>query len=55
MSILAIIRRHRQEQFAADRLMHPSASMRRRAVWLAMAAHRDSDRIAMAMCRTFEE
>lgn len=52
MSMPDIIRRHRQEQFAADRLMHPSASMRRRAVWLAMAAHRECDRIVMGECRT---
>lgn len=55
MSVLAITRRIRQEQFAADRLTHPSAWMRRRAVWLVMAAHRDSDRIAMATCEPFEE
>lgn len=52
---ITIIRRYRQEQFAEDRLAHPSASMRRRAVWLAMAAHRECDRIVAATCRTFKE
>lgn len=52
---ITIIRRHRQEQFAEARLMHPSASLRHRAAWLVKAAHRECDRIVAATCRPFEE
>ena len=51
----AIIRRHRQELFASDRLLHASGSMRRRPVWLAMAAHRECDQIIMGVCRAFRD
>lgn len=49
-----IIRLDRRQRFAEAHVLHQSASMRWRAVWLVMAAHRAIDRCIMGTCSTFE-